>query len=54
MTLEVKVGNVVAQKMYEQYGFVQIAYIKGYYRDTGEDAVVMALNPLRLALVRES
>jgi ribosomal-protein-alanine N-acetyltransferase len=53
MTLEVKVGNVVAQKMYEQYGFVQIAYIKGYYRDTGEDAVVMSLNPLRLALKRE-
>jgi|WetSurMetagenome_2_1015567.scaffolds.fasta_scaffold746363_2 [ribosomal protein S18]-alanine N-acetyltransferase len=52
MTLEVKVGNVVAQRLYEQYGFIQIAYIKGYYRDTGEDAVVMSLNPLRLELIR--
>jgi [ribosomal protein S18]-alanine N-acetyltransferase len=53
MTLEVKVGNVVAQRMYEQYGFIQIAYIKGYYQDTGEDAVVMSLNPLRLQLIQE-
>jgi [ribosomal protein S18]-alanine N-acetyltransferase len=49
MTLEVRVGNEVAQNLYEQYGFVIIARLRHYYLDTGDDALVMILNPLRLS-----
>lgn len=49
MTLEVRIGNTVAQKLYEQYGFVTIARLRHYYLDTGDDALVMSLNPLRLS-----
>ena len=47
-TLEVKISNIPAQKLYEKFGFVPIAIRKGFYRDTGEDAIVMWLNPLIL------
>jgi len=45
-TLEVREGNQAARALYEKYGFVPVAYIGRYYSDTGEDAVVMWLNPL--------
>jgi len=47
MTLEVRATNRAAQRLYQAYGFVPIACLKNYYLDTGEDAVVMCLNPLR-------
>lgn len=45
-TLEVREGNQAARGLYSKYGFTPIAIIGKYYVDTGEDAVVMWLNPL--------
>lgn len=44
--LEVREQNRSAQKLYRKFGFVVSGSRKGYYRDTGEDAVVMVLKPL--------
>ena len=43
VTLEVRVSNIAAQKLYDSVGFVSQGLRKGYYSDDGEDAVVMAL-----------
>jgi [ribosomal protein S18]-alanine N-acetyltransferase len=43
VTLEVRVSNVAAQKLYESVGFISQGLRKGYYSDDGEDAVIMAL-----------
>jgi [ribosomal protein S18]-alanine N-acetyltransferase len=39
--LEVRVGNEVAQNLYRKYGFEEVGRRKHYYRDNGEDAVLM-------------
>ncbi|MGE5676186.1 MAG: ribosomal protein S18-alanine N-acetyltransferase [Mycobacterium leprae] len=43
VTLEVRVTNTPARRLYEKLGFVTApgAVRKGYYSDTGEDAIVM-------------
>jgi ribosomal-protein-alanine N-acetyltransferase len=41
--LEVRRGNRPAQSLYEKFGFVTDSIRKGYYNDTGEDALVMKL-----------
>jgi len=43
VTLEVRVSNIAAQKLYESVGFVSQGLRKGYYSDDGEDAMIMAL-----------
>lgn len=43
VTLEVRVSNIPAQKLYESVGFVSQGLRKGYYSDDGEDAVIMVL-----------
>ena len=40
-TLEVRVSNDRAIKLYETFGFRPVAMRRGYYSDTGEDALVM-------------
>lgn len=40
-TLEVRVSNTRAIALYEGHGFIPVALRKGYYSDTGEDALVM-------------
>lgn len=40
-TLEVRRGNEPAIKLYEKYGFKVAGERKGYYEDTGEDALIM-------------
>ncbi len=40
-TLEVRVSNTRAIALYESHGFIPVALRKGYYSDTGEDALVM-------------
>ena len=40
-TLEVRVSNARAIALYEDHGFIPVALRKGYYSDTGEDALVM-------------
>lgn len=42
VTLEVRVSNLVAQKLYEKYGFTQVGLRKAYYVDNREDAVIMS------------
>ncbi len=41
MTLEVRIGNAPAQKLYHKYGFRPEGFRKNYYPDTHEDAVIM-------------
>ena len=42
ITLEVRQSNVAALSLYRRHGFVETAVRKGYYRSTGEDAILMA------------
>lgn len=44
--LEVRESNEVAQKMYYSFGFVEDGRRKGYYKDNGEDAILMSLDHL--------
>jgi ribosomal-protein-alanine N-acetyltransferase len=41
LTLEVRLSNRPAQEMYKRFGFMPVGVRKGYYADTGEDALVM-------------
>ena len=40
-TLEVRVSNVAAQNLYRSFGFEQAGLNRHYYRDNGEDALIM-------------
>ncbi len=42
--LEVRRGNLGAKRLYEKLGFKSIGIRRGYYVDTGEDAIVMMLS----------
>lgn len=41
VSLEVRKSNVAAQRMYERFGFRPVGVRRGYYVETGEDAIVM-------------
>ena len=41
LTLEVRLSNKGAQELYKRFGFTAVGVRKGYYADTGEDALVM-------------
>ncbi len=41
MTLEVRISNIAAQKLYTKYGFRPEGFRKNYYQDTKEDAIIM-------------
>jgi ribosomal-protein-alanine N-acetyltransferase len=41
LTLEVRVSNQAAINLYEKYGFKAEGLRKRYYKDTGEDAIIM-------------
>ena len=41
LTLEVRAGNEPAQALYRRFGLAPAGIRRGYYRATGEDAVVM-------------
>lgn len=49
VTLEVRVSNEVAQKLYHKYNFEIMGRRKGYYRDNGEDAYMMGVTNLDTA-----
>ncbi|HZB72910.1 MAG TPA: hypothetical protein VE395_12280, partial [Acidimicrobiales bacterium] len=38
---EVRMGNGAAQDLYRRFGFAPAGVRKGYYAETGEDALVM-------------
>ncbi len=44
ITLEVRRGNTVAQALYAKYRFEEVGVRRRYYRDTGEDALLMTVD----------
>ncbi len=41
LTLEVRVSNKPAQKLYTNFGFMPVGIRKGYYQENNEDAMIM-------------
>jgi ribosomal-protein-alanine N-acetyltransferase len=46
LTLEVRMSNTGAQALYQRFGFIPAGVRKGYYPETGEDALVMWANDI--------
>ena len=46
ITLEARVSNVTAQKLYEKYGFTVRGVRQGYYTDNREDGVIMTVDDI--------
>jgi ribosomal-protein-alanine N-acetyltransferase len=44
--LEVRVNNLAAINLYKKLGFSQVGLRRGYYRDTGEDGLLLAMRDL--------
>lgn len=53
VSLEVRVSNWGAQRLYSQFGFRPVGIRKNYYQETGEDAVVMWVDNIRSADYRD-
>jgi ribosomal-protein-alanine N-acetyltransferase len=51
-TLEVRLSNVAARRLYEKYGFRPVGLRPRYYSDNGEDALIMTTEPLEDASMR--
>jgi [ribosomal protein S18]-alanine N-acetyltransferase len=49
VSLEVRVTNWGAQRLYARFGFRPVGVRKGYYQETNEDAVVMWTEDVRTA-----
>jgi [ribosomal protein S18]-alanine N-acetyltransferase len=47
VSLEVRVTNWGAQRMYAKFGFRPVGVRKGYYQETNEDAVIMWTDDIR-------
>ena len=47
VSLEVRVSNWGAQRLYSRFGFRPVGIRKNYYQETGEDAVVMWVDNVR-------
>ena len=45
-TLEVRLSNIAARRLYEKYGFRPVGLRPRYYSDNGEDALIMTTEPL--------
>ena len=52
LSLEVRVTNQPAQRMYEKFGFKTVNVRKGYYIETNEDAYVMVIEDALATEVR--
>ncbi|MFC1961791.1 ribosomal protein S18-alanine N-acetyltransferase [Chloroflexota bacterium] len=42
MTLEVRISNIAARRLYQSFGFQEVGIRRGYYLDNREDAVLMS------------
>ena len=51
-TLEVRLSNLAARRLYEKYGFRPVGVRPRYYSDDGEDALIMTTEPLDTPLMR--
>lgn len=49
--LEVRAGNQAAQELYRKFGFEIVGRRERYYKDNHEDAVLMTLSHLPIALL---
>jgi ribosomal-protein-alanine N-acetyltransferase len=45
-TLEVRLSNLAARRLYEKYGFRPVGLRPRYYSDDNEDALIMTTEPL--------
>ena len=52
-TLEVRLSNLPARRLYEKYGFRPVGLRPRYYSDNGEDALIMTTEPLADPRTRE-
>ena len=51
-TLEVRLSNLAARRLYEKYGFRPVGLRPRYYSDNNEDALIMTTDPLDEPQVR--
>jgi [ribosomal protein S18]-alanine N-acetyltransferase len=51
-TLEVRLSNLPARKLYEKYGFRPVGLRPRYYSDDNEDALIMTTEPLDEPVMR--
>ncbi len=52
-TLEVRLSNLPARRLYEKYGFRPVGLRPRYYSDNGEDALIMTTEPLADPVMRD-
>jgi ribosomal-protein-alanine N-acetyltransferase len=52
-TLEVRLSNIAARRLYEKFGFRPVGLRPRYYSDNGEDALIMTTDQLRDPAMRE-
>ena len=52
-TLEVRLSNLPARRLYEKFGFRPVGLRPRYYSDNGEDALIMTTEPLADAAMRD-
>jgi ribosomal-protein-alanine N-acetyltransferase len=52
-TLEVRLSNLAARRLYEKYGFRPVGIRPRYYSDNQEDALIMTTEPLAGAAMRD-
>jgi ribosomal-protein-alanine N-acetyltransferase len=52
-TLEVRLSNIAARRLYEKYGFRPVGLRPRYYSDDNEDALIMTTEPLGEPAMRE-
>ena len=52
-TLEVRLSNMPARRLYEKYGFRPVGIRPRYYSDNGEDALIMTTDPLESGGMRD-
>ncbi len=52
-TLEVRLSNLPARRLYEKFGFRPVGLRPHYYSDNGEDALIMTTDQLRDPPMRE-
>ena len=53
VTLEARVSNFVAQRLYDKYGFNEVGIRKNYYADNREDAVIMTTDRIHTNAYRQ-
>jgi ribosomal-protein-alanine N-acetyltransferase len=46
LTLEVRLSNLAARRLYEKYGFRPVGLRPRYYSDNNEDALIMTTEPI--------